>query len=37
MTEDKPKIPEWIKVLNEMCEKIEKDKKTLKDSRSLRD
>lgn len=23
----KPKIPEWIKVLNEMCERIEKEDK----------
>lgn len=33
----KPKIPEWIKVLNEICEKIEKDKKLLKDNRILND
>ena len=34
MTETvKPKIPEWIKVLNEICEKIEKeDKKVPKES-----
>lgn len=37
MTETvKPKIPEWIRVLNEICEKIEKEK-AAKNSRILRD